>query len=159
MQMDISPGGLLMLSNIIMDQDFDRFGMFMTALVGKIDLKTNTLDYASAGHCPPIIYKNGEIEMLDTQDYMLGVDPEVEYKTYSIPFEKGDKLLAYTDGITDIIGPDGEMIGIEPLLYACSTEFKSKGVKEACEKIFTEALMVSGRNLQDDITMIGIERK
>lgn len=156
---EVSPGELLTLANKIMANDFDRFGMFMTAFAGKINLSENTLYYASAGHCPPILYtEENVVELLDTQDFMMGVDEITDYRTYSRPFLKGMKLMAYTDGITDIPGPTGEMAGIEPLLYACSHEFKIKGIEEACEQIFAEALMVSGKQLQDDISMIGVER-
>ena len=159
LKQDISPGELLTLANKIMANDFDRFGMFMTAFMGKINLSEDTLYYASAGHCPPILYtKENDVELLDTQDFMMGVDEVTDYRTYSQPFLKGMKLMAYTDGITDITGPTGEMAGIEPLLYACSHEFKIKGIEDACEKIFEEALIVSGKQLQDDISMIGIER-
>ncbi len=159
LQEDLDPGALLTLSNRILSRDFDRFEMFMTALVGKIDTAAGTLKYASAGHCPPIVqHPIGGIELLDTQDYMLGVDSDIDYKTYSIPFTKGMRMIAYTDGLTDIVGPDGEMVGIDPLVDAFSGEFrKGRNVLKACEKVFSSAVGSSTSRLQDDITLIGIE--
>ena len=154
----ISPGELLTKSNQIMAGDFDRFEMFMTAFVGKIDLKEGTLQYASAGHCPPIIYRPEEgVSLLFTQDYMLGVSPEMVYETFSVPFVKGSRLVAYTDGLTDIVGPDGEMVGVDPLLDACAQSFKTMNVVKACESIFSNAIAASKGTLQDDITLIGLE--
>ncbi len=156
---DITPGKLLTITNKIMANDFDRFGMFITALTGKIDISSNRLYYASAGHCPPIIFSPGYgTEALDTQDFMMGVDSETEYKTYGIAFEKGMKLLAYTDGITDILDSSGEMIGVEPLFYACAMEFKNKNIIDASGKIFSDALIATGEHQQDDISIIGIEK-
>lgn len=158
MSKDTTPGQMITTVNRIMSGDFDRFGMFMTALIGKVKLSEKTLYYASAGHCPPIMYSNAHgAELLDTDDFMMGVNEDMEYTTYNCQFKPGMKLMVFTDGITDIVGPNGEMVGIEPLLYACSSEFKTKDVVNACGKIFTEALMVSGNQLQDDISMIGIE--
>lgn len=159
MKPNSSPGKLLTLTNKIMAKDFDRFGMFLTALLGKVEIYGNKLHYASAGHCPPIFYsKDKKIELLDTQDFMLGVDPDVDYRDYSLRFEKGMRLLAYTDGITDITDGSGEMIGVEPLMYACAVEFKDKNITEACDKIFSDVLIAAGNYQQDDISMVGIEK-
>jgi sigma-B regulation protein RsbU (phosphoserine phosphatase) len=156
---DSSPGKLLSLTNKIMAKDFDRFGMFLTAFLGKVDINESKLCYASAGHCPPIFYSSDKkIELLDTQDFMLGVDPDLDYKDYSMDFKKGMRLLAYTDGITDITDSSGEMIGVEPLMYACAVEFKNKNIIDACDKIFSDALIAAGSYQQDDISMIGIEK-
>lgn len=153
------PGKLLSITNQVMADDFDRFGMFITALAGKVDLKKNTLSYASAGHCPPIISSDRtNVELLDTQDYMMGVETDVDYHTYTLPFTKGMRFVAYSDGITDITNSRGEIVGVEPLLYACASEFKNKNVNEACSKIFSEALIATGGRLQDDISMLAIQR-
>jgi sigma-B regulation protein RsbU (phosphoserine phosphatase) len=158
MAQDTTPGQMISAVNRIMAKDFDRFGMFMTALIGTVKISEKTIYYASAGHCPPIMYSDDHgAELLDTDDFMMGVNEDTEYTTYNCSFNTGMKIMAYTDGITDIVGPNGEMVGIEPLLYACSSEFKTKTVTDACEKIFAEALIVSGNQLQDDLTMIGIE--
>ena len=56
MRKSVSPGEMLTLVNQIMAEDFKRFGMFMTSCAGKVDAASDTLLYASAGHCPPILY-------------------------------------------------------------------------------------------------------
>ena len=156
---DLSPGELLTISNKIMNKEFDRFGMFMTALAGKIDISSGLLTYASAGHCPPIFFKPKEgVELLDTQDYMLGVDGVTSYHTYSMPFLKGMRFLAYTDGMTDIIDPSGDAIGVEPLMEACEYEFSKRDMQTSCERILSFALKVADPERRDDISLIGIER-
>lgn len=158
MSPDISPGAMLSRANNIMADDFDMFEMFMTALVGKIDTSDDSLAYASAGHCQPIFYSGGDLFLLEDGDFMFGVDSEYEYKTYHITFEKGDRLVAYTDGITDITDNSGNLIGVEPLLYACLTEFRLRNTKDSLNKIFDEVKSFSGKTLQDDISLIGLER-
>lgn len=155
---EISPGELLTKANQIMSEDFDMFEMFMTALVGKIDTSDDSLSYASAGHCQPILFSEGTGFLLDTGDFMFGVNYKLNYKTFNVTFKPGDKLVAYTDGMTDITDSRGEIIGVEPLLYACTTEFKTNNISDALSKIFKEVKEFSGGKLQDDISVIGIER-
>lgn len=156
---DLFPGELLSETNKIMADDFDRFGMFITVLAGKLEVKSGSLLYASAGHCPPVLFfPDGNFELLETQDFMMGVDPSMAYRTYTVPFLEKMRLVAYTDGITDIPDSSGEMVGIDPLLSACASEFPKAPVNEACGKIFNEALIVAGENQQDDISLLAIER-
>ena len=156
----MTPGTLLTLMNKIMGRDFDLFGMFMTSFIGKINIAKNQLEYASAGHCQPIYYtpSNDKISILDTSDFMLGVEKDTQYKDFKIQFKKGTKFLVYSDGLTDISDKSGEMIGIEALAKVCEAEFRTKSINDACEKIYQTVLETSGGVLQDDISMIGIER-
>ena len=156
---DLTPGQLLSLVNKIMFRDFDLFGMFMTGFIGKIDLEKNLLSYASAGHCQPLLFSPEHgVELLDTADFMMGVDTDIEYTDFHASFLPDMKLLIYSDGLTDIAGTNGEIIGIEPLMALCNEEFNNKDIVTACEKIYEHIVKISGENLQDDISMIGVER-
>jgi len=154
----ITPGQLLTLANKIMFREFDLFGMFMTGFVGIVDSQLQTLSYASAGHCQPLIYipKIG-IEPLDTDDYMMGVDKSLEYSNFRVKFNNGMKILIYSDGLTDFTDKNGEIAGIEPLQKQCFELFSKYDIKTACDKIFEQVLESSGGTLQDDVAMIGIE--
>jgi serine phosphatase RsbU (regulator of sigma subunit)/anti-sigma regulatory factor (Ser/Thr protein kinase) len=154
---EITPGRLLSLVNKVMFRDFDLFGMFMTGFVGKIELNNNCLSYASAGHCQPILYSKNGIALLDTLDFMMGVDEEIEYTDFYVDFKPDTKLLIYSDGLTDITDSAGDIVGVEPLVKLCMKEFASKDIIGACESIYTEIVKISGDSLQDDISMIGIE--
>lgn len=155
---EITPGRLLSLVNRVMFRDFDLFGMFMTGFVGRIELNNNCLTYASAGHCQPILYAHDQIALLDTLDFMLGVDEDIEYKDFYVDFRLESKLLVYSDGLTDITDADGAIVGVEPLVKLCMNEFRDKNIIDSCEAVFQKIIKISGENLQDDISMIGIER-
>ncbi|NOY74802.1 MAG: SpoIIE family protein phosphatase [Kiritimatiellaeota bacterium] len=156
---NLSPAEILKRANRIMASDFDLFGMFMTAFVGKVDLRKGALSYASAGHCPPILQKkDGPPELLDVVDYMMGVEVDTEYENLTAEFPPGAKLLVYSDGLTDITDAEGEMLGVEPLLNICDREFRGKNIKEACDLILREIKAAAGSPFQDDISMIGVER-
>ena len=156
---NISPGQLLSLVNQVMFRDFDLFGMFMTGFVGKIDLEKNLLSYASAGHCQPILFapEHG-IELLDTLDFMMGVDAGVEYTDFHVDFLPKMKLLVYSDGLTDITDTEGEIVGVDPLVDLCKEIFKENDIIKSCDIIYDRVVEISGEHLQDDISMIGVER-
>ena len=156
---DLEPADILMMANKVMTSDFDLFGMFMTAFVGKVDLESGILSYASAGHCPPILQrKDDSPELLDVMNYMMGVESDTKYENLTVDFPPGAKLLVYSDGLTDITNANGEMLGVEPLLNICDREFRRSNVKDACEAIVTGIQSAAGDFLQDDISMIGVER-
>ncbi len=155
----MTPGQLLTLVNKVMWSDFDLFGMFMTAFIGKINLSENSLEYASAGHCQPVYYyPSSGVELLETSDFMLGVDNKIEYSDFKVSFNSGTKLLVYSDGLTDITDDSGEMVGAEPLAKACAIEFMEKDIVSASQKIYDAVVEMSKGVLQDDISMIGVEK-
>jgi len=154
----ITPGLLLTLANKIMFREFDLFGMFMTGFVGIIDSEKQQLTYASAGHCQPILYiPEIGVEFLDTDDYMMGVDNSLEYSDFRINFNKGMKVLIYSDGLTDFSDKNGEIAGIEPLQKQCLELFANYDISTSCNKIFESVLERSDGVLEDDVAMIGIE--
>jgi serine phosphatase RsbU (regulator of sigma subunit)/anti-sigma regulatory factor (Ser/Thr protein kinase) len=76
---------------------------FVRLLFGVLDPERARLDYANAGHVPPVVFraKSGEVEWLGEGDLPLGIEEEVEYKVGSIELFPGDMLIFYTDGLTE----------------------------------------------------------
>jgi integral membrane sensor domain MASE1/anti-sigma regulatory factor (Ser/Thr protein kinase) len=73
-----------------------------TALVAVFDPKALTLQYASAGHPPPIVAAPGvEAFALSHGALPLGVSRTAEYQTFDVALERGSVMLFYTDGITE----------------------------------------------------------
>ena len=91
----------------------DKFISFFYALY---DPKTRQLIYSNAGHNPPIVVRaNGEHVLLDTPDVVLGQMPDWQYQDAEFTLEPGDRVVLYTDGITEAGGEDGEEFGEERL--------------------------------------------
>ncbi|MDQ4024274.1 MAG: ATP-binding protein, partial [Actinomycetota bacterium] len=61
------------------------------------------LDYANAGHVPPIVYrhKTGEVEWLGEGGLVLGIEEDARYKSGHVELDPGDMLVMYTDGVTE----------------------------------------------------------
>jgi serine phosphatase RsbU (regulator of sigma subunit) len=90
---------------------------------------------------------------------MMGVEFDTKYDNLKVDFPLGAKLLVYSDGLTDVTDDKGEMLGIEPLLAMCDREFRGKNMNDACEAILSDMKSLVGDPFQDDISMIGVERK
>ena len=87
----------------------DKFISFFYALY---DPETRKLTYANAGHNPPIVVrKNGETALLESPDIVLGQVPDWQYHDAELALHSGDRVVFYTDGITEAGGDSGEEYG------------------------------------------------
>ena len=88
-------------------------GMFVTMLIGIYDSNKKELLLSSAGHEPPIIYsKDGSFSNYSEAGPPLGIMPKTKYEEHKIPFDNSSMYI-FTDGITEIKNPSGEMLGSE----------------------------------------------
>ncbi|MDV6234199.1 PP2C family protein-serine/threonine phosphatase [Leptospira ellisii] len=90
-----------------------RGSEFMTFICGEYNSSEETFRYINAGHSSPIcIRKNGKIELRNETQRVLGVLP-TEYKHLTIPIYAGDKLILFTDGVTETFNDNEEIFGDE----------------------------------------------
>ena len=88
-------------------------GQYLTAACAAIDTKAQTVTYAGAGHPPTLLARveTGELVLLAENGLFIGPFPNATYASMCIPFDKGDRLLLYTDGITEASDSAGEEFG------------------------------------------------
>ena len=100
----------------------DAFGVgrFVTAQLATLDVSTGTLDLVSAGHPGPLLVRDRHVIDLqaDRATLPLGLgDLEVgELRIRSHLLQPDDRLLFYTDGLTEARAPDGSSFGVERLV-------------------------------------------
>jgi len=95
-----------------------NYDMFVTALYGVLDPQTGQFRYVRAGHDEPILVrKNGEASFLGGRGRFLGLWPDFEpvFDEQQVTLESGDCLALYSDGVTDMRGPQGDTFGRERL--------------------------------------------
>ena len=74
---------------------------FITAFYAVVDSAQRAVTYSSAGHPPALLVRRtGAIDLLSMGAMMLGF-ADVPYPEASVPFGPGDRLLIYTDGLTE----------------------------------------------------------
>jgi len=159
MGLNFTPGELLDRANqaIISDQ---QSKMFATAFVGYLDLQSGALDFASAGHNPPLLCRPARCrcEYLTAPGVAMGLFGGAEYAGETVTLADGDILVLYTDGITEVINAHEEEFG-EERLQALIVQNGSRPAIELAELI-TEAVasFAQDQGAYDDETMVVIKR-
>ncbi|WP_027720176.1 SpoIIE family protein phosphatase [Maridesulfovibrio zosterae] len=151
-----SPGDLLKQ----LDSDFpiERLNKHFTMFYGIVNKSRETLRYSSAGHLPPILQRrDGTIEQLERGGSVIGINIGIPFEEDEIPFNAGDRLFVYTDGLSEYESPSHEMFG-EQRLISIITENASRYSKAVLDHIYEEMLKF-GENLplQDDVTICCLE--
>ncbi len=134
-------------------------GMFVTAWMGILDLKTGLLSYANAGHNPPLVkHGDGGFEYLRSRaGFVLAGMDGIKYRKNELQLESGDIIYLYTDGVTEATDKNEKLYGDERLqLLLNGTENADaegicKAVKADVDKFVGEAPQF------DDITMLCVE--
>ena len=93
-------------------------GMFVTAWMGILDLTTGNLQFANAGHNPPLLKKaNGEFEYLRTRaGFVLAGMDGVRYRANELTLAPKDRLFLYTDGVPEATNSENVLYGEDRLL-------------------------------------------
>jgi len=101
--------------NRFLIEDIDA-GMFITVAAASIDTHLHRMVFAGAGHPPAMLVCRGQSPLLlESRSAILGVLPDAVDTTPSLELqlEPGDRIVLYTDGITEVFNSRREMLGIE----------------------------------------------
>lgn len=139
----------------------NRANMFVTVWMGIVDLKTGHVEFASAGHNPPVIrHKDGSAEFAKSKaGVVMAAMENSHYKMQTLELAPGDTLFLYTDGVTEATNEHNELFGNDRLLDAL-THGGGKGTKEMCRFVKRQIDAFTRKASQfDDITMLAMEYK
>ncbi len=153
-----APEACLAQANRLM---FDATGSdrFVTLFFGLLDPATHTLRYASAGHNPPLLLREGkEPETLESHGIILGCFEDVVYVESVLSIKRGDTLMVYSDGIVEAIDASEAEFGIESL-KACGEKHRGLAMEELNRRTIEGVLEHQGKAAQlDDMTIVSISR-
>ena len=93
--------------------------MFVTAWMGILDLTTGQVQFANAGHNPPLVkHADGSFEYLKTRaGFVLAGMEGIRYRLGEITLQPGDRIFLYTDGVTEATDARNALYG-EARLHA-----------------------------------------
>ena len=130
-------------------------GMFVTAWMGIIDLTTGVLEYANAGHNPPLIYDGNKFTYLKSRPgFVLAGMEGMRYRLNQITLNPNSKIVLYTDGVTEATDVNNNMYGEERLLVFLN-ENKDLCCNNLMSKLKEDIDQFSGEAPQfDDITLL-----
>ena len=133
--------------------------MFVTLYLGIMNIHTGVLNYACAGHDPPLLISHGsEVSFLDNPaGGPVGVSEKYRYRTFEITLDKGDVLFLYTDGVTEAIDINGDVFSVERLYKLVEFNRNLPSDKLILEMLEMINDYSAGVAQFDDITMMCIE--
>ncbi|EQB63766.1 MAG: serine phosphatase RsbU [candidate division Zixibacteria bacterium RBG-1] len=130
---------------------------YVTAVYGVLDTKSKILTFSNGGHNPPILYRpNGTIEYLTEGGIALGMFPNSTYEERSIPLNKGEVIVFYTDGTTEAMNEKREEFGVKRLEEIIRNH-RSLPARDLQTKIIDRINEFSGGKRSDDLTMMVIK--
>ena len=132
---------------------------FVTAFLGVLDPATSTLVYGNAGHCPALLVRaGGDGTWLARTGMALGVVEESAWDERRVSFQAGDLLVLYTDGVTEALGPRGELFRSQRLQSAV-LQYMRAGPVEILERVLADVrAFTQDTHLQDDIALIVLKK-
>lgn len=131
-------------------------GMFVTAWMGVLNLTTGDIEFANAGHNPPLVrHTDGSFEYLKSRPGLVLVGMEgLKYRKNELRLLPGDEIYLYTDGVTEATNVDNELYGESRLLNFLNTLHGLTG-EEICREVKADVADFAGDAPQfDDITML-----
>jgi serine phosphatase RsbU (regulator of sigma subunit) len=138
--------------NLMICRD-SNVGEFVTLFYGVLDGRNRRFTYCNAGHPPGLILREGQIIELNSDNMVLGVNPDEQYQQSLVDLRVGDTLLLYTDGLTDAMNFEQKTFGRPRLMSA----FAAGGAtaEAVAQNILWEMRRFAGLTKRtDDVTMI-----
>ena len=136
-------------------------GMFATAWIGILDRRTLMLQYTNAGHNYPVLQRRGEpCTLLKKKHglFLAGMD-DTEYRFSELQLAPGDRLLLYTDGVTEAHSREKELYGTERLFHVLDSATGKDGEGVLDEILHDVNTFAAGEPQFDDITMVILTMK
>lgn len=131
---------------------------FVTAIYGILELKSRHFHFVRAGHEPLLLRRaDGSIETLAPSGFPLGLLPSRDFsgelEVQSVQLESSDRLLLFTDGLTETMNWDGQEFGLERILATLSA---SQG-DDLHELQSAVTQFAQGAPQHDDLTLLSVE--
>jgi serine phosphatase RsbU (regulator of sigma subunit) len=133
--------------------------MFVTVFYGVVDGAAQKLTYSRAGHERPVLLRNGRAQLLGGEGAFLGFvdDMDRTLTEERIELAPGDRLVLYTDGLTDAQSADGRAFGLERMVELLQAH-AGLAPDELCAHLFAELAAYQGSAGQyDDMTMVVVQ--
>jgi len=154
---DMNPFEIFDKLNETFFETYKQLKMFFTGIIVDIDTKSGKLIYSSAGHPEQYLIRGNELIELPTTGRAVGIWTGINCKTREVDFQKGDRLLFFTDGLFEEFNPDKEEFGEERVREAILGNIE-KPTQDIIDTIIEDMIdFMDESEFNDDITIIGVE--
>jgi len=154
--LDISVDQLVARANQVFT-DCTLPAYYATLVCGRADC-SGAIELANAGHCPPLLIKNGEVASIEATGLPIGIFCREQYTARQLQLEPGNSLLLYTDGLTESRNPLEAEYGIERLTKMVEPRYTlhPRAMTAAC--LADAKSFRGGRPKSDDLTVMVVQR-
>ncbi len=152
------PKEIVMLAHADLARHLIDLDSFVTVMYARLNLSERRLTMVDCGHTGILHWhgKSGRCEMLHGDNLPLGVRPDELYDQVQVAFEPGDRLLLFSDGVTEARSPSGDRFGVDRLqdFVERNGRLDPPALVEALRKaVFTFA---DADRVSDDLTSVAI---
>ena len=132
----------------------------ITLFFAELDTSTGDLRYINAGHNAPILIRaDGRLDRLETTALVLGVDKNAPFETRAIELNAGERVLLFTDGISEAFNAKDEEYG-EARLISFLRQQASLPAEELIQLLVTNVLeFCDPAKPHDDMTLMAVVRE
>ena len=125
---------------------------------GGIDPKTGHIEYANAGHVPPLLISNCGVTQMNMTDMVVGLFASAKYRNQTMQLAQGDSLVLFTDGVTEAENESEDQLGLAPVA-AMVEKLHGNCAAEILTAIDTHVQTFCGNAPStDDVTMMALTR-
>jgi phosphoserine phosphatase RsbU/P len=145
-------------NHILVDER--RTGMFVTVICGVLDLDSGVFTFANAGHETPLLAPAGGVEprWVEGCGPLVGVFGRLNLNVERVEIRPGDRLVLFTDGLTDAASPPGGRFGMERLRETIAASCVG-GADQTARDVIDAVLAFQGDALPaDDLALLVLRR-
>jgi len=151
------PSELLREMNREISSHIEGEGLYLTAFYLRI-YPNNQAEFCNCMHPEPILMRAGEkvAFRFESKGFFVGIfdDPPMAFETQKFQFETGDRLLLFTDGISEAMNAKGELLGLSPLEKALKGAYGKSLSETSADLMQTVKLHADGTEANDDATLL-----
>jgi hypothetical protein len=129
---------------------------FATFFLAHVDERQLTLSFSNAGHNWPVVFRDdGEREFLVKGGVVVGILEDASFEEATVALKPGDRLVLYTDGVSEAQAPSGELFGEERLYELIASLPRELSAREVTDRIVARVNeFLGGAEAGDDITLM-----
>lgn len=155
----VHPARMLHDLNELLYQDLTRSDLFITMFCCRFEPEERALNFANGGQNTPLLLRAGERNCaeLDADGMLLGVRRDVDFEEARVLLDPGDRILLYTDGVTEAESPTGEFFGADRL---CRSFVKNRNAppEQIMAAVLADVRQFCGPSpVSDDVAIVVLE--
>ena len=130
---------------------------YATLACGRVG-RGGRVEIVNAGHCPPLLVRDGRVEEIGATGFPVGLLADRPYELHTLDLSRGDALLLYTDGLTEARSPGDDEYGSERLVKLLSRNGVVSS-REIVDRVRQDlAAFMNGASRLDDLTILALRK-